>query len=355
VLVDGGSVGAVSWYNFTDVQANHTISASFALNQYTLNIKIVGVGSVSKEPDQINYTCGTNVELTANPGNRYKFSYWSGDLTGTNKTEIINMTGDKFITAHFSASGGGGGGAGGGGVEEFIDEPPTAIISGPYFGTPNEEIQFDATESHDNDEDGQSIIRYDWKFSEDQEWQEELGATPIYIYTQPGVYTVTLKVFDDENNYDANTTTVTIIIPNIPPTIPEINGPDNGIVNISYNYTVVSTDEDGDELKYTIDWGDGISNESEFLPSGESYNVNHKWAVAGNYTVSVTATDGSTVSDKDTTIKINEPPKLKQKGFDYILLLLLLLLFLILLLIILAKRRKDKEEGQKPKGKPKSN
>jgi PKD repeat protein len=263
------------------------------------------------------------------------------------------MTGDKFITAHFSASGGGGGG--GGGIPPDDDEPPTAIITGPYFGTPNEEIQFDATESHDNDEDGQSIIRYDWKFSDDQEWQEDLGATPIYIYTQPGVYTVTLKVFDDEGNYDTNTTTVTITQPNIPPAIPEINGPNSGTVNISYNYTVVSTDEDGDELKYTIYWGDGTSNESEFLPSGDPYNINHKWAVAGNYTISVTADDGSTISDKDITIKINEPPKLKQKGFDYILLLLLLLLFLILLLIILAKRRKDKEEEQKPKVKPKSN
>ncbi|PNX47680.1 MAG: hypothetical protein BV457_05225 [Thermoplasmata archaeon M9B1D] len=274
----------------------------------------------------------------------------SYDSNKTNNQNNITITVSKK-----SGGGGGGGYIPSTDGDEFIDEQPTAIIGGPYFGTPNEEIQFDATESHDNDEDGQLIIRYDWKFSEDQEWQGDLGATPIYIYTQPGVYTVTLKVIDDENNSATNTTTVTIIQPNIPPTIPEINGPNNGTINILYNYTVVSIDEDGDELKYTIDWGDGTSNESEFLPSGEPYNVYHTWAVAGNYTISVTADDGSTVSANDTTIKINEPPKLKQKGFDYLLLLLLLLLFLILLLLILAKRRKDKkEEEQKPKGKPKS-
>ena len=31
VLVDGNSVGAVASYTFTNVQANHTIAASFAL------------------------------------------------------------------------------------------------------------------------------------------------------------------------------------------------------------------------------------------------------------------------------------------------------------------------------------
>ena len=37
VLVDGASVGAVSSYTFNNVTANHTISASFAVNTYTIN------------------------------------------------------------------------------------------------------------------------------------------------------------------------------------------------------------------------------------------------------------------------------------------------------------------------------
>ena len=36
VLVDGVSVGAVGSYNFTNVQATHTIAASFAINTYTI-------------------------------------------------------------------------------------------------------------------------------------------------------------------------------------------------------------------------------------------------------------------------------------------------------------------------------
>ena len=36
VLVDGVSVGAVTSYTFTDVTADHTIAASFAINTYTI-------------------------------------------------------------------------------------------------------------------------------------------------------------------------------------------------------------------------------------------------------------------------------------------------------------------------------
>ena len=36
VLVDGVSVGAVTSYTFTNVTANHTIAATFAIDTYTI-------------------------------------------------------------------------------------------------------------------------------------------------------------------------------------------------------------------------------------------------------------------------------------------------------------------------------
>lgn len=47
VLVDGISVGAVSQYNFVDVQENHTISATFAINTYTITASINGNGTIT--------------------------------------------------------------------------------------------------------------------------------------------------------------------------------------------------------------------------------------------------------------------------------------------------------------------
>jgi hypothetical protein len=48
VTVDGGSVGAVSGYTFTNVQANHTIAASFAQNANTLTA-VTGLGAAQQK------------------------------------------------------------------------------------------------------------------------------------------------------------------------------------------------------------------------------------------------------------------------------------------------------------------
>src|SRR6185295_11319613 len=58
VLVDGVSVGAVATYTFTDVQANHTISASFSqLGPYTITAS-AGVGGSIDPTGAVSVACG---------------------------------------------------------------------------------------------------------------------------------------------------------------------------------------------------------------------------------------------------------------------------------------------------------
>ncbi|MEM3697240.1 MAG: hypothetical protein QXQ94_07050 [Candidatus Bathyarchaeia archaeon] len=103
VLVDGESRGSISSYTFYAVCANHTITAFFAPNNYTLTVNVSpeGSGSVTKNPDLPTYTYGTVVELTAIAENGWTFSHWSGDLSGTNETITIIIDGNKNITAVF--------------------------------------------------------------------------------------------------------------------------------------------------------------------------------------------------------------------------------------------------------------
>ncbi len=68
---------------------------------YTLTVNITGNGSVTKSPNQIFYVSGTNVEIEATPDFGWNFTGWSGNLTGTTNPAIINMDGDKLITANF--------------------------------------------------------------------------------------------------------------------------------------------------------------------------------------------------------------------------------------------------------------
>jgi hypothetical protein len=52
VLVDGGSVGAVPSYTFTDVTADHTISASFAIDAFTITPSAGPHGAISPSTPQ---------------------------------------------------------------------------------------------------------------------------------------------------------------------------------------------------------------------------------------------------------------------------------------------------------------
>ena len=102
--VDGVSVGAVTSHTISNVTANHTIVASFAINTYTLDVTATN-GTVTKVPNQATYNHGATVELTATPATGYHFTGWSGSLTGTTNPATVTMDGNKTITAAFAING----------------------------------------------------------------------------------------------------------------------------------------------------------------------------------------------------------------------------------------------------------
>ncbi len=84
------------------VTRNRTIQATFALNQYTLTVNIVGSGSVSKSPNQATYNAGTIVTLTATPSTGNHFVGWSGDTTATTNPLPLPMIANRTVTATFA-------------------------------------------------------------------------------------------------------------------------------------------------------------------------------------------------------------------------------------------------------------
>lgn len=117
VLVDGVSVGAVPNYTFNNVQANHTIAASFAPDSFTLTISIAGNGTVGKAPDQPKYEYGTGVTITATPAAGWGFQGWSGDTATVTNPLSFTMIASRAITATFSDT-----------------TPPTAQVVAPTGG-----------------------------------------------------------------------------------------------------------------------------------------------------------------------------------------------------------------------------
>jgi uncharacterized repeat protein (TIGR02543 family) len=67
-------------------------------------VNIVGNGGVTRSPNQATYHYNDVVQLTATANDSCSpFSGWSGDLVSTNNPDNITMTGNKTVTATFTA------------------------------------------------------------------------------------------------------------------------------------------------------------------------------------------------------------------------------------------------------------
>jgi hypothetical protein len=104
VLVDGVSQGAISSYTFSNVQANHTISATFAINTYTITASAGPNGTIS--PNGVTtLNCAANQTYTIAPNSGYYLS--SLIVDGSSVTPVLsyaftNVQANHTIAATFS-------------------------------------------------------------------------------------------------------------------------------------------------------------------------------------------------------------------------------------------------------------
>jgi PKD domain-containing protein/thrombospondin type 3 repeat protein len=214
---------------------------------------------------------------------------------------------------------------------------PIADANGLYYGIIDELIEFDGSNSYDKDG---AIIEYSWNFGDGTTGSEE---TVTHSYSEAGQYLVTLTVIDNYYRESSPDKTVSIIIqPNRPPSVPEISGPSSGNKDITYSYAATSSDLDNDDLKYIFDWGDGNKDESEFiaLPKGTAFSMKHSWDKAGEYTITVTVTDGEANSISELTVSIDESMAVEN---IVVVALAILVVAILLLLVILSKRHGKKK------------
>jgi hypothetical protein len=102
VLVDGHSVGAVASYRFTDVTADHTISASFAIyiNTYTITASGGENGSVS-----VDYGADQTFTITITPNTGYHVANVLVDgvsVGAVTSYKFENVTAGHTISASFA-------------------------------------------------------------------------------------------------------------------------------------------------------------------------------------------------------------------------------------------------------------
>jgi len=69
-------------------------------------------------------------------------------------------------------------------------------------------------------------------------------------------------------------------------------GPTTGEAGIEYEYTVTTTDPEGDDVYYLVNWDDSVNLDKYGpYPSGATATVKHVWEKEGNYNMQVLARD----------------------------------------------------------------
>jgi len=216
---------------------------------YMYDVAYDGTYFYIDEWDLNRYDINGNYQGTASFDQSIRGSAWDGSfywtLTTDNQIKCWDISNWPMITE----------------ISENMFNPPTSDCSGLWFdGT-----YFWTAESIDGS------LGYIYQFNYDggviSQWLE-----PAYM------------------GYAA--CVITDFLPNNPPNKPSIDGPTSGNAGEEYCWTFHSTDPDGDDVYFYIDWGDD-TNTGWIGPysSCTSVEVDHTYDEIGNYTIGAKAKD----------------------------------------------------------------
>lgn len=127
-----------------------------------------------------------------------------------------------------------------------------------------------------------SLVEFIWDFGEGSPIQPGTSSSVTYTYAEAGSYEVSLTVRDDRGLVSTAKQDVSVLGPNVVPTA-AFESTVNGLTVTVDGSS--STDEDGTIESYEWDWGDDSD-------PGSGETAVHNYTTAGEYTITLTVTDG---------------------------------------------------------------
>ena len=139
------------------------------------------------------------------------------------------------------------------------------------------------------------------------------SASLPHKWTKSGIFQVKSMATDSKGATSGWSTSLAVAIAtNSPPNAPSTpSGTTSGKPGTSYSYSTSATDPDGDQVKYTFDWGDGTNNVTGLVNSGSSASLPHKWTKSGTFQVKSMATDSKSATSgwsSSLAVIMNNPP-----------------------------------------------
>lgn len=167
--------------------------------------------------------------------------------------------------------------------------PPT--ISGPDSGEPEAEYDFSFTTY---DPEGDEILLYvDWDDGTNTGWigPYDSGEEVILSHTWDLDNRYEIRAESKDIWHHSAPSKHVVKIGNQPPVPPIIDGQRYGDTQQQITYSFVASDEENENIKYLIDWDDGTTDESNYVPSETPVQMSHSWETKDDYYITATAFD----------------------------------------------------------------
>jgi photosystem II stability/assembly factor-like uncharacterized protein len=216
---------------------------------------------------------------------------------GDNWAEEESGTSNDLYSVDFLDPGNGYAAGDAGTILHYIGNLPPAVpvITGPTSGAAGVELEYIVVTTDPEGEDAYYFV--EWGDGDDTGWigpyhsGEEV--TISHTWASPDDYEIRSKAKDinDLESEWSEALVLTIVVTD-PPSPPTIKGTTLGNPGESYNYYFTSTDPDGDDVSYYVEWGDGeVIDWSDYQTSGVLLKKNHEFSETGTFNIRAKAKD----------------------------------------------------------------
>ena len=260
------------------------VTAVFLPHDYTLNVEVVGNGSVTPGTGVHYHIDGDIVSFSVLPAPGHMLDHWEGDLSGTDHNPMLVMDRDRSVKAVFT--------------EGLLR---AGFRAEPAEGTAPLNVRF-MEQTAWGDE---PVTAWLWDFGDGVAGTEP---SPTHVYQNPGTYTVSLTVTTATGRTDTAVTEQCIRAHSLPTasfSASPFTGPEG--LEVSFKDTSLPGDL-GPILHWKWNFGDG--NTREYDLSDKPAAVAHVYGSAGVYTVALTVRTaaGSNTATKAGYIHVHPLP-----------------------------------------------
>ncbi|ABZ82764.1 multidomain protein with s-layer homology region, ig motif, i-set domain, pkd domain [Heliomicrobium modesticaldum Ice1] len=284
--------------DFSNITSDLTVTATFAINEYTLTYIAGEHGSISGDATQTVSHGGNGTAVTAVPDTGYHFVRWSDDVTTATRTDK-DVTGNITVTAIFE-------------INEYEFTPPS-ITAQPVSQTvtAGQTVTFTVTAA------GDAPLSYQWKKNGNSlidEGNISGAATSTLTINSAQAYdagSYTCYVSNAAGSATSNAATLTVNTAppaNNPPTaknpVPTQSVTAGGTA--TFTASDIAEDTDNDPLTITaIVTGPDTAKATASLNSG---TVTLTGVAAGDTSVVVTVYDGTDTADVTVPVSVTAAP-----------------------------------------------